>query len=160
MWLQHVDLGGSKDEVAETAVHWLLKVEVVEWFDEMGPVQVRVDSEHLTEDGLADIDELLRETTALANPVTRACKLREGGVQGGWTSRDRSVGARGIEATGGVGSACDLRVADVVGEGNTSGVSGEDVGVVGLAGDPSLHERDVFMGRDLNRLSAGVQPGE
>lgn len=141
--------------MAEAAVHWLLKVEVVEGFDKVGPVQVRINSEHLAEDSLADLDELLWETTALSNPITGACKLREGGVQRGRTSRDRSV-----EATRGVGSACDLRIADVVGEGNTSRISGEYVGVVGLAGDPSLHEGDVFMGRDLNRLSAGVQPGE
>ena len=121
-------------------------------------VEVRVDAEHLTEDGLADIDEVNWETAALANPVTRARELREGGVQVGGTSRDRSVGARGVQATRRVGSTCDLRVTGVVSEGDASGIGGKDGSVVDLARDPSLHKRDVLVGWDLNWLAAGVQP--
>jgi len=75
--LQHVNLHGSKNEVAEATVHTLLEVEVVEWLDEVGPVQVSIDTEHLAEDGLADIVKLRGKTTALSNPVTLASKLRE-----------------------------------------------------------------------------------
>lgn len=72
MWLQHVNLSGSENEVAEATVHWLLEIEMIEGFNEVRPVEVRVDTEHLTEDSLADIDEVNWETAALANPVTRA----------------------------------------------------------------------------------------
>ena len=80
MRLQHVNLGGGKDEVAEAAVHTLFEIEMIEGFNKVGPVQVSVNAEHLTEDGLTDIVELAREAAALSNPVTRPSKLREGCV--------------------------------------------------------------------------------
>lgn len=43
---------------------------------------------------------------------------------------------------------------------NTGGVSWEDVGVVDLSRDPSLHESHVLMSRELNRLPVPVEPGE
>jgi len=47
-----------------------------------------------------------------------------------------------------------------VSEGNAGRVSWEDVGVINLARDPSLHERDVLMSWDFDGLLARVQPGE
>ena len=58
MGLQHIDFGSSEDEVTETAVHWLLEAEVKEGIDEVGPVEVSVNTEHLSEDGLADLNEI------------------------------------------------------------------------------------------------------
>lgn len=84
--------------------------------------------------------------------------MRERCVQVGGTSRDRSVGARGVETARRVGGTCDLRVTGVVSIGDASGIGGEDGSVVDFAGDPSLHERDVLMGWNLNWLSTGVQP--
>ena len=75
MGLQHIDFGSSEDEVTEAAVHWLLEAEVKEGIDEVGPVEVSVNTEHLSEDGLADLNEIDWEPTALANPVTRSSKL-------------------------------------------------------------------------------------
>jgi hypothetical protein len=53
----------------------LIKVEMVEWFDEVSPVEVRINTEHLAEDCLADVDKLWWEAAALANPITRTSKL-------------------------------------------------------------------------------------
>lgn len=43
---------------------------------------------------------------------------------------------------------------------DTGGVSWEDVGVVDLARDPSLHKSHVLEGRELNRLSVSVEPSK
>jgi hypothetical protein len=75
MRLQHINLGRGKDEVTKAAVHALFEIEVVERIDEVGPVEMGVDTEHLAENRLADIDELGREATALSNPVTGASQL-------------------------------------------------------------------------------------
>ena len=77
MRLQHIDLGSSKNKVTEAAVHTLVKVEVVEWFDEVSPVEMSINTEHLTEDGLANFDELGWKAAALTNPVTWTSKLGE-----------------------------------------------------------------------------------
>jgi hypothetical protein len=47
-----------------------------------------------------------------------------------------------------------------VGKGDTGWIGWEDIGVVDLAGNPSLHEGDVFMGGNFNWLFARVQPSE
>lgn len=110
MGLQHVDLSSSKDEVTEAAVHSLLQAEIVERIDEVGPVEVSVDTEHLAEDLLTDIEELNWEAAALANPVTRSSKLRERGSQGCWAGWDWGICARCVESarcvccTGNLGS--------------------------------------------------------
>lgn len=96
--LEHVDLGGGEDEVAEAAVECLLQTQVVEGLDEVRPVEVRVNAEHLAEDGLADVGELDWETTALSNPVAGASKLGERSVERCWTSWDWSVGSWGVES--------------------------------------------------------------
>lgn len=83
--------------MTEAAVHTLVKIEVVEGVDEMSPVEMSIDTEHLTEDGLADVYKLGWEATALANPVTRASKLREGCVQSTWAGWNWGVRARGVE---------------------------------------------------------------
>lgn len=67
-----MDLGSGENEVAETAVEWLLQVQVIVRVDEVSPVQVSIDAEHLAEDGLADIEEIVGETATLSKPVTRA----------------------------------------------------------------------------------------
>lgn len=60
--LEHIQGGSGQDEVREATVELLLEVEVVEGLGEMSPVKVSVDSEHLSEDHLADVDELIGET--------------------------------------------------------------------------------------------------
>jgi len=60
--------------MTEVTVKVLVKAEVVE-VDEVSPVEVSVDTEHLTEDGLADVNEVLWKATALANPIARTREL-------------------------------------------------------------------------------------
>ena len=99
MWLQHLKGCSSEDKVTEATVKVLFKVEVVKWINEVGPVEMSIDTEHLAEDSLANIDKIWRKATALANPVTLACKLREGSIECCWTGWNWSVRARGIQAT-------------------------------------------------------------
>jgi len=160
MRFQHVNFRGRENKVTEAAVHWLLQTQVVERINEMCPVEMRVDTEHLTEDCLADINELNWETTALSKPITGASKLGERCSQGCGTSWDRGIGARSVQTTRCVRCACNLGVASVVSKRDPGGISGEDVGVIDLARDPALHERDVFVRGDLNWLFARVQPRE
>lgn len=61
--------------MAETTIEVLIEIEVVEWFDEMSPIQVSVDTEHLAKDGLADIEELRWETATFSNPVAGSREL-------------------------------------------------------------------------------------
>ena len=116
MRLQHVDLGGGKDEVTEAAVHALLEVEVVEGIDEMGPVKVSIDTEHLAEDGLADLNKLRREATALSDPVTGASELGERRVHSGRSGGDRCVGSRSVKTTRCIGRAGYLGTTSIVGK--------------------------------------------
>lgn len=160
MRLQHLNLGSSQDEVAETAVHLSLKAEVVERINEVSPVQMRVDSEHLTEDCLAYVKEVDRETTALANPITRARELGERSIQAGWASRNWVLRARSVQTTRSVGCRCNIGGTGIVCEGDTNGIGWEDSGVVNLARDPSLHQGDILVCWNFDWLSAGVQPSE
>lgn len=66
--LEHVQRAGGQHEVTEAAVQLLLEVQVVEGIDKVRPVQVGVYPEHLPEDSLADLHEVLRETTSLTDP--------------------------------------------------------------------------------------------
>lgn len=66
--LEQAERGGRQDEVAEAGIHGLLQVEA-EHVVKVRPVQVRVDAEHLPEDGLARLHEVLREAAALADPI-------------------------------------------------------------------------------------------
>lgn len=128
---EHVKRRRREDEVAEAAIQLLLQVEVVEWLDEVGPVQVSVDAEHLAEDCLADLHKVLGEAAALANPVSLA-RIRH------WKRRDgRIVCIR------------DARW-----------IRGEDIGVVDLARDPALHKRHVLERRQFDGLPAAVEPGK
>lgn len=61
--------------MTETAVHCLLETEVVEGVNEVSPVEVGIDAEHLTEYLLAYVKELGWESTALSNPFTRSGKI-------------------------------------------------------------------------------------
>ena len=88
--------------MAEATVHTLFEAEVVEWLDEVGPVEMSVDTEHLAEDGLANFGEVRGEAAALTDPVTLAGELRKRGGQSGWASWDRGVCAGSIEATRGI----------------------------------------------------------
>jgi len=47
-----------------------------------------------------------------------------------------------------------------VGVRDTGGVGWENVGVVKLSRDPSLHKSHVLIGGELNRLPVSVEPGE
>lgn len=66
--LQQVEGGSGKNEVTEAAVQLLLEVEVVERLGEMCPVEMGIDPEHLQEDGLADVEEVLGESASLSYP--------------------------------------------------------------------------------------------
>ena len=93
MRLQHLQRHSSEDKVREAAVELFLQAQVVEGFAEVGPVQVSVDAEHLAEDGLANFNELGRESGRLADPV----RTRQGGDgegRGGWWGGDGSPGIR------------------------------------------------------------------
>lgn len=98
--------------MTKAAVELLLQVQVVEGLNEMGPVEVGVDSEHLTENGLTDLDKVLGEARPLANPVrlSRVCQLGEGRCS-------------------------DARVVCIR---DTRWVSGEDLCVVNFSRDPPL----------------------
>lgn len=65
--LEHIQGGSSQDEMGEATVELLLQVEVVEGLGEVSPVKVSVDSEHLSENHLADVDKLVGETRSLAD---------------------------------------------------------------------------------------------
>lgn len=132
--LQHIQSARREHKVRKATVELLLEVEVVEGVDKVSPVQVSIDSEHLSEDGLADLEEVLRESTSLSDPVTVA-----GAAQ---------LGKRGSGY---------LRV---VRERDTIVVCREDGGIVNLARDPTLHESDVLVGGQLNRLPLKVEPGK
>ena len=43
---------------------------------------------------------------------------------------------------------------------DTGGVGWENVGVVNLSRDPSLHKSHVLIGGELNRLPVSVEPSE
>jgi len=60
--LEHIQGGSSQHEMGEATVELLLKVEVVEGLSEVSPVKMSIDPEHLSEDHLADVDELVGET--------------------------------------------------------------------------------------------------
>jgi len=47
-----------------------------------------------------------------------------------------------------------------MGKGNPGRISWKDIGVINLARNPSLHERNVFMCRNFNRLLVRVEPGK
>ena len=107
---------------------------MVEGLGEVCPVEVGVDTKHLAEDRLTDINEVLWEATSLTDPVrlARVCQLRE-----------RCRGDVGIVCVRDAGS-----------------FSREDGGIIDLAADPSLHKRYVLVSRQFDRLSTAVQPGE
>jgi hypothetical protein len=120
--------------VGEAAVQLLLEVEVVERVDEVSPIKVGIDTEHLPEDGLANIEKIFWKTTSFSDPVT---------IAGTAELRERRCSY--------------LRV---VRERNAVGVRGEDVGVINLARDPALHQRDIFVRRKLHRFLPEVKPSE
>lgn len=132
--LQHVEGAGCQDKVAEAAVELFLQVEVVEGIDKVGPVEVGVDSEHLAEDGLADLDEFLGKAAPLPDPVpvARAAQLRE-----------RRCGDGGI-----------------MGEGDPVRVRWKDAEVINLTRDPALHEGDVLVCGQFHGLVSVIQPSE
>lgn len=133
MWPQKVQSGSSQQEVTEAAVELLLEVQLVEWLDEVGMVHVCVNAEHLQEDSLADLEEVLGKTAPPADPVT---------VVGVGDAREGLLG-------------CDGRVD---GKGDAGRIGGEDVGVVDLPGYPPLHEGYVLVCRQFDGLITAVQP--
>lgn len=107
---------------------------MVERLDKVCPVKVGVDSEHLTEDGLADFHKVLGKARPLADPVrlAGAGQLREG--------RGRDAGVVCVR--------------------HARRICWENLGVVNLAGYPSLHKLDVLKSRKLDGFSPTVQPSE
>lgn len=92
---------------------------MVERVDEVGPVEVGVDPEHLTEDDLAHFHKVLGETAPFTDPVPVA-----------WARQLREWGC----GDGGIMS-----------KGDSVRVSREDAHVVNLTRDPALHEGDVLV---------------
>lgn len=91
LWPQQIKGSGSEDEVTEAAVQLLFQVEVVEGLQEVVPVQMSVDTEHLQENRSADTDEVPGEGAALADPF-----FRSGGL--GAFLRHGCVGDAGVVA--------------------------------------------------------------
>ncbi len=79
--------------MAEAAVHSLLEVQA-EHVVEVRPVQVRIHPEHLAEDGLASLAEVLGKAASFPNPIAAGLGKRraEGRVVGegdaGWIRRE------------------------------------------------------------------------
>lgn len=157
--LEHVNLGGCKDEMAETTIQMFVEIQVIERIHKVSPIEMRIDSKHLPKDGLADVDEFLGKAAALTDPVARTNQLCKRGAEVGRSCRDRIL-LLGSETTGCVRVGCNLRTRGVVSKRHASAVCREDVCVISLACDPPLHQRDVFMSRDFNRFLFQIQPGE
>ena len=120
--------------MGETAVELFLEVEVIEGVNEVSPVEMGIDPKHLSKDSLANIHEVFREATSLADPISVA----------------------------GVGQLCQWRGSDgwVVCKGNAADIGREDVGIIDFARDPTLHQRDILVGRKLNGLPLLVEPSK
>lgn len=73
--LEQIESRRCQDEVAETAIHRLLQVQA-KHVVEVRPVKVRVDAEHLAEDGLACLHEVLGESAPLAHPILTRLRRR------------------------------------------------------------------------------------
>lgn len=99
---------------------------MVEWLGKVSPVKMSIDPKHLQEDGLADTEEVLGESAALPNPLIWS--RQEG------TRRDLWVVS--------IGDACSL--------------GWEHLGVVDFPRDPTLHQGDVLVGRELNGLKPAI----
>lgn len=80
--LEHVEGSGCQDKVREATVELLFQVKVVEWVGEVSPVEMSVDTEHLSEDHLADVEELVGEAGSLADPFGLT-RIRQLGKRGG-----------------------------------------------------------------------------
>lgn len=69
----------------KATVQLLLEVDVVKGVCEVGPIEVSIHSEHLSEDDLAYIDKFIGKSGSLARPVclSRVGQLRQRGVGNG-----------------------------------------------------------------------------
>lgn len=74
-------------EIRPAGTWWIGIVDMPEWIDPVGVIDVRVDSEDLAEDGLAVREEVLGKSGGFADPVV-ARELRKRGGEGGWSCRD------------------------------------------------------------------------
>lgn len=102
---------------------------MVERISKMRVVEMRIYAKHLQKNGLADTAKLLGKARALAKPFSIS-------------SRGRLRGEGRIQC-----------VRDTV------GICREYPRIIDLAGDPSLHEGDVLVGRQLDRFIPTVEPG-
>lgn len=118
---EHIESGSGENEVAEAAVELFLEVQMIERLSEVGPVEMCIDTEHLAEDGLADLDEILGEAGSFSHPVR--------------LPRASQLGKRCC------GNARIVSIRD------SRGLGREYLCVVNLARDPSLHKRNVLLGR-------------
>ena len=118
--------------MAEPRVELFLKREVVV-VDKVGPVQVRIDAEHLAENGFAHFEKLLGEAGAFSEPIIAVAA----GVGQGGRGDDR-----------------------VVRKGGAVGVGGKVVGVIDFPCNPALHECHVFVGRHFDGLETTVEPSK
>jgi hypothetical protein len=101
---------------------------VVEGVDEVGPIKMSIDTEHLQEYSLADAGKIFGKAAALADPFISTSQ--EGGVGDAWV--------RGVR--------------------NRLRIGRKELLVVDLARDPALHELHVFMGGQFDGFVAAVQP--
>jgi hypothetical protein len=135
---QKVVVHGDGHEVDEAAVQLEVAVDVPERVVPVAVVEVSIAAEHLLDDALDVLVEILWEPGRLANPLGRgASESIHGLVEVGGRSADRSLGRSG--------SGRDLAVTrseggrlDVFGR-----IRGEDIRVVDLANDPSLYADNV-----------------
>lgn len=133
---------GNSHKVHEAHVQDVMLVNVPEWVQPVGMVQMRVATEHLLHDTLAVLVECLREAAGLANP------LAGGGaaIRASWVGAvSRSWG----RCPSGGGSVLHRR-----GFGNTGHLlSGEHNRIVNLADNPFLDAVDELWCGDLGRTA-------
>lgn len=67
--MEQVKSRRCQDEMRETAVQLLFKIEVVERFGEVRPIQMSIYTEHLSKDHLTHFEKLVGKARSLAQPV-------------------------------------------------------------------------------------------
>lgn len=97
LFWQEIVVHRNCDKMHEAAVELQMPVDVPEWMVPMAVVQVSVAAEHLLDDRFDVLVVIGREARSFANPIV--VSARESAhrlIEVGWTSTDRSLGARDI----------------------------------------------------------------
>ena len=127
---------GHRHEVDKAHVEDVMLVDVPEWAQPVGVVQVCIAAEHLLHDALAVLVESLRESAGLANPLIGRCVVAIG-VGAIRRSRRYTSSCVGILDCGGLRGAGHL-------------LGREHNRVVDLADNPLLHPVDELGSGDLS----------